>query len=152
FFCLGVTSAGMSEEDYTRVTYGIVMAAAKTLLEQSPDATFIFVSGMGTDSTEKSKTMWARVKGKAENAVLAMPFKAVYCFRPAFIQPLHGIRSKTTLYNAAYVVIWPFVPLLRLFFRKHMTTTERVGKAMLRVAREGAPKKVLENVDIDALG
>jgi uncharacterized protein YbjT (DUF2867 family) len=152
FFCLGVTSAGMSEEDYTRVTYGIAVAAAKTLLQESPGATFIFVSGMGTDSTEKSKTMWARVKGKAENALLAMPFKAVYAFRPAFIQPLHGIRSKTTLYNAAYAVIWPFVPLLRLFFREHMTTTERVGKAMLRVAREGAPKRVLENVDIDALG
>jgi uncharacterized protein YbjT (DUF2867 family) len=145
FFCLGVSSAGMSEEDYTRVTYGITMAAAEVLVKEN--TTFIYVSGAGTDG----RAMWARVKKRTEDALLAMPFKASYMFRPAFIQPLHGIKSKTGLYNAVYAVMGPLSPVFRPLFGKHMTTTEKVGRAMLRVAREGAPKRVLENDDINAL-
>ena len=152
FFCLGVSSAGMNEASYTRVTYDYAMAAAKALLAASPGLTFVFVSGAGTDGTEKGRSMWARVKGKTENALLAMPFKAAYMFRPAMIQPLHGIKSKTGLYRAAYAVMGPTYPMWKALFPKYVTTTERVGRAMLHVAKHGADKRVLENADLDALG
>jgi len=148
FFCLGVSAAGMSEQDYTRVTYDVTLAAAQVLARLSPAMTFIYVSGEGTDSTEKKRAMWARVKGRTENALLALPFKAVM-FRPGLIRPLHGIRSKTKLYRIAYTVMWPLFPLLGLFGA--LTTTERVGQAMLRVTRDGAPKPILNNRDINAL-
>jgi len=151
FFCLGVSSAGMTEERYHRVTYDITMAAARTLAKLNPQMTFIYVSGMGTDSTERGRAMWARVKGKTENALLQLPFKAQYMFRPAFIQPLHGIRSKTKLYRALYAVMGPIYPLLRVLFPKYVTTTEQVGRAMLKVAQQGAQKSVLENWDINAI-
>jgi uncharacterized protein YbjT (DUF2867 family) len=151
FFCLGVSSAGMSEADYTRVTYDLTLAAAQTLARLNPAMTFIYVSGAGTDSTERGRSMWARVKGRTENALLRLAFKAVM-FRPAFIEPLHGIRSRTALYRVIYPVLRPLVPLVKALFPKWVTTTERVGRAMLRVAREGAPKPVLENGEIDALG
>ncbi|HEV8247381.1 MAG TPA: NAD-dependent epimerase/dehydratase family protein [Polyangiaceae bacterium] len=150
FFCVGVSSAGMSEADYRRVTYDTAVAAARTLVESSPGMTFIFVSGTGTDSTGKSRTMWARVKGDAENAILALPFKGKYAFRPAFIRPMHGIKSRTFAYRAAYAIVTPLFPLLKLLFPAQVTTTERVGRAMLNVARFGAAKPVLENADIDA--
>ena len=102
FFCLGVSSAGMSEEEYTRVTYDTAVAAGKTLLAKNPALTFVFVSGMGTDSTEHGKTMWARVKGRTENALLSMPFKRSYMVRPAAIQPLHGERSRATPTRIGY--------------------------------------------------
>ncbi|HEU4405294.1 MAG TPA: NAD(P)H-binding protein [Polyangiaceae bacterium] len=152
FFCLGVSSAGMSEEAYRRVTYDLTMAVARTLLEQNPAMTFVFVSGAGTDGTEKGRSMWARVKGEAENAVAKLPFKATYMFRPAFIQPLHGITSRTKLYRAIYAVGAPLFPLWNAIAPKYVTTTEEVGRAMLEVARRGAPKRVLENDDIRALG
>jgi uncharacterized protein YbjT (DUF2867 family) len=148
FFCLGVSSAGMSEADYHRITYGITIAAAETLSRLNPRMTFIFVSGAGTDSSEKGKTMWARVKGKTENALMRMPFKAVYLFRPGMIQPLHGIRSKTPVYRWVYTILGPIVPLLRRIFPRQITTTEELGRAMLAVARHGAPKKILESADI----
>lgn len=150
FFCLGVTSAGMTEESYTRVTYDITMAAATPLARLNPSMTFIFVSGAGTDSTERGRTMWARVKGKTENALLRMPFQAAYMFRPGVIQPLHGIRSKTKLYNTLYVILRPLLPLLKRF-PSAMTTTEQIGKAMLRVAKEGAPVKVLDSAAINQI-
>ena len=149
FFCLGVSSAGMTEERYHRVTYDITMAAARTLAKLNPQMTFIYVSGMGTDSTERGRAMWARVKGKTENALLQLPFKAQYMFRPAFIQPLHGIRSKTKLYRALYAVMGPIYPWLRASFPKYVTTTEQVGRAMLKVAQQGTQKSVLENWDIN---
>jgi uncharacterized protein YbjT (DUF2867 family) len=149
FFCLGITSAGMSEADYRRVTYDIALAAARALVKVNPGMTFIFVSGMGADSSEKGRVMWARVKGQTENALLALPFKAVYAFRPAAIQPLHGIRSKTTWINAAYAVVGPLYPVLKALFPKYVTTTEVVGRAMINVARHGAPQRVLENQDIN---
>ena len=152
FFCLGVSAAGMTEVDYHRVTYGFTLAAAETLVKLNPGMTFIFVSGAGTDSTEQGRIMWARVKGKAENALLRLPFKAVYLFRPAGIRPLHGITSKTRAYRIGYALTWPFLPLLTRAFPSFMTTTERIGHAMLKAARAGAPKAVLESRDINELG
>lgn len=149
FFCLGISSAGMSEAEYKRITYDITIAAAQTLLKMNPNLTFIFVSGLGTDSTEKSRTMWARIKGKTENALLQMPFKAKYMFRPGFIQPLHGITSKTKLYKVFYVLITPLYPLLKILFPKHVTTTEKIGRAMIKVAKQGASKNILTTADIN---
>lgn len=149
FFCLGVTSSGMTEEAYTRVTYDITMAAATPLARLNPGMTFIFVSGAGTDSTEKGRLMWARVKGKAENALLRMPFKAAYMFRPGVIQPLHGIRSKTKLYQALYTVTLPLLPLLKRLFPRAITTTEQIGRAMLKIAKDGAPTKILDAAAIN---
>jgi uncharacterized protein YbjT (DUF2867 family) len=149
FFCLGITSAGMSEADYRRVTYDIALTAARALVTLNPGMTFIFVSGMGADSSEKGRVMWARVKGQTENALLALPFKGVYVFRPGAIQPLHGIRSKTTWINAAYAALGPLYPVLKALFPKYVTTTELVGRAMINVARRGAPQRVLENHDIN---
>jgi uncharacterized protein YbjT (DUF2867 family) len=148
FFCLGVSAAGMTEVEYTHITYDTTLAAAKVLARLSPSMTFIYVSGAGTDSTEQERAMWARVKGKTENALLALPFKAVM-FRPGLIRPLHGIRSKTRMYRIAYTVMWPLFPVLSLFGA--LTTTERVGLAMLRIAREGSPTKLVTNREINQL-
>jgi hypothetical protein len=149
FFCLGVSSAGMKEEDYRRITYDFTMAAARTLARINPNMTFIYVSGMGTDSSERGRPMWARVKGKTENDLLGLPFKAAYMFRPGLIVPLDGIESKTRLYRAFYAVMAPLLPLLNAAFPKYVTTTEQVGRAMITVARQGASKPVLENKDIN---
>jgi uncharacterized protein YbjT (DUF2867 family) len=148
FFCLGVTSAGTSEQEYERITCGIPVAAAQTLVKLNPGMTFVYVSGSGADSSEKGSTMWARIKGKAENALLAMPFKATYVFRPAFIQPLHGIRSRTKLYNAMYAVLGPLYPVVKAIAPGYATTTEQLGRAMIAVARKGFAKRILESQDI----
>lgn len=148
FFCLGVTSAGMNEEQYRRVTYGITLAAAETLARLNPEMTFIYVSGMGADSSEKGRVMWARVRGETENAVLRLPFKG-YVFRPAAIVPLYGIKSRTTIYRVLYAMLTPILPWMSTAFPKYVSTTERVGRAMLKVARNGAKKRVLENWDIN---
>jgi len=113
FFCLGVSSAGMDEAAYTRITYDLTLAAAKALLAANTGMTFIYVSGASTDSSEKGRAMWARVKGRTENALLAMGFKTAYMFRPGAIQPMHGIKSRTTMYRVFYAVMWPLMPLLR---------------------------------------
>lgn len=147
FYCLGVSSAGMSEEAYTKVTYDLTVSAAKALLQASPSITFLFISGASTDSTEKKGAMWARVKGRAENALLAMGFKAAYMFRPGLIRPLHGITSRTPLYRVVYVVLWPFMPLLIAMGAG--TTTEKLGRAMINVAMKGYGKKILEGRDIN---
>lgn len=144
FFCLGVSSAGMSEEAYSRVTYDIAMSAATTLARLDPQMTFVFVSGMGTDSTERGKTMWARVKGRTENAILRLPFRRAYMFRPGYIQPMHGIRSRTTLYRVLYVIVSPMYPLLKRLFPNSVTTTERLGLAMLAAAKHGAPAAIVD--------
>ncbi|WP_163867288.1 epimerase [Myxococcus eversor] len=151
FFCLGVSSAGMKEEDYRRVTYDLTLAAAQVLVRTNPKLTFIFVSGAGTDSTEKGRSMWARVKGRTENALAAMPFRAVYLFRPGIIRPMHGIESKTRVYRVLYKVLSPLYPVLKAVAPRFVTTTEAVGLAMLATAELGAPKKVLENDDINQL-
>ena len=151
FFCLGATSAGKSEAEYTRLTYDVTLALAVPLARLSPGLTFVFVSGAGTDSSERGPTMWARVKGRTENALLALPFKAAFMFRPAFIQPVHGEVSKTPAYRTLYRLLRPLIPLIRLVLPGSFTTTERIGRAMLEAARHGAPKRVMESPDIDAL-
>jgi uncharacterized protein YbjT (DUF2867 family) len=151
FFCLGVSSVGMQEETYRRVTYELTVSVAKTLARLNPTMTFIYVSGAGTDSTERGRSMWARVKGRTENALLQMPFKAVFLFRPAYIQPLHGIRTKTRWYGAAYAVMRPFYPLWKILFPNYVTTTECIGRAMLNVTMRGFPQPVLENRDINRM-
>ena len=147
FFTLGVSSAGMKEVDYRRITYDLTLGAAQTLVKLNPEMTFIYISGAGTGGS----TMWARVKGETENALLRLPFKAAYMFRPAFIQPLHGIKSKTALYRIPYAILGPFNSLFLRFFPKYATTTEVLGRAMIKAARDGAPKRVLESQDINAL-
>jgi uncharacterized protein YbjT (DUF2867 family) len=151
FFCLGVSSVGMKEADYRRITYDLTISVAQTLIRLNPTMTFIYVSGTGTDSTEQGRTMWARVKGKTENDLFKMPFKAAYMFRPGYIQPLHGIRTKTKLYAAIYAVIAPLYPALKLLFPRFVTTTECVGRAMIKVVRQGSAKMLLENADINGL-
>jgi uncharacterized protein YbjT (DUF2867 family) len=151
FFCLGVSSVGMSEERYRRLTYDITLAAARTLAKLNPQMVFIYVTGRGTDSSERGKLMWARVKGKTENDLLKLPFKAAYMFRPAGIQPLHGIRSRTAWVQAIYLSVAPLLSLLNRVAPAYMTTTEQVGRAMIRVARDGFPKPALESEDINRL-
>jgi uncharacterized protein YbjT (DUF2867 family) len=151
FFCLGVSSAGMSEQAYRHITYDITLAAASTLARLNPGMTFTYVSGAGTDSSEKGRVMWARVKGATENALLRLPFKAAYMFRPGLIQPLHGIRSRTPVYRLLYSVTRPALPVLLKLFPNSVTTTEQLGRAMLRVARDGYTTPILETRDICAL-
>jgi uncharacterized protein YbjT (DUF2867 family) len=149
FFCLGVSVAGMKEEAYRQVTCDLTLSVARTLAKLNPTMTFIYVSGAGTDSTEHGRLMWARVKGKTENALLQMRFKAVYLFRPAYIQPLYGARTKTAWYGAFYAVVRPFYPLLKALFPNYVTTTECIGRAMLKATKRGFPNPVLENRDIN---
>jgi uncharacterized protein YbjT (DUF2867 family) len=151
FFCVGVSSAGMSEADYRRVTYDIAVAAGRILARLNPQMTFVFVSGAGADSTGRGRVMWARVKGETENAILAMPFKASYVVRPAFILPRHGIRSRTAAYRLFYAALGPLYPVWKALFPRYVTTTEQIGRAMLALARHGAPKRVLETPDLVAL-
>jgi uncharacterized protein YbjT (DUF2867 family) len=151
FFCLGVSAAGMNEREYRRVTYDLTISVAGTLARLNPEMTFIYVSGAGTDSTERGRMMWARVKGKTENALLQMPFKAAYMFRPAYIQPLHGIRAKTAWYRAFYAILAPLYPVWKVLLPKYVTTTECVGRAMIEVARRGAPERVIESRDIGGI-
>jgi uncharacterized protein YbjT (DUF2867 family) len=151
FFCLGVASSGMNETAYRRITYELTLAAAQTLAHLNPHMTFIYVSGSGTDSGERGRMMWARVKGETENALLRLPLKAAYMFRPGFIQPLHGIQSKTPLYRFFYTVTAPVLPLMRRIFPNQILTTEQIGRAMLHAVKHGAPKAILEAPDIRAL-
>jgi uncharacterized protein YbjT (DUF2867 family) len=151
FFCLGVSSTGMTEAAYRRITYDLTLAAAETLARLNPNMTFVFVSGAGTDSTERGRTMWTRVKGATENALLRLPFKAAYMLRPGAIEAMHGITSRTKLYRVFYVVLRPLFVLLRGRLPKYLTTTEQIGRAMLKLAREGGPKRILESEDINRM-
>jgi uncharacterized protein YbjT (DUF2867 family) len=148
-FCLGVTSLGQSEENYRRLTYDITMAVATTLVKLNPGMTFIYVTGQSTDSTEQGRVMWARIKGKTENDLFKLPFKAAYMFRPGGIQPLHGIRSKTAWVQAIYAATGPLWTLLNRIAPKYVTTSEKLGRAMIKVARDGYPKPILESLDIN---
>ena len=149
YFCLGVSSVGMKEESYSRVTYDLTLHMAETLVELNKEMTFCYVSGTRTDSSEKGRSMWARVKGRTENALLALPFKAAYMFRPGYIQPMKGIRSATKLYNTLYVVFKPLYPLFKSLFPKYVTSTVQVGEAMINIVSKGYEKKFLENRDIN---
>jgi uncharacterized protein YbjT (DUF2867 family) len=150
FFCLGITSAGMSEAAYTRVTYNLSVSAGLALLRASPRLRLCFISGAGADSSETGRVMWARVKGRAENALLAMPFTQVTIFRPGIIEPLHGITSRTASYRLLYALLAPLVPVVHALAPAQITTTESIGRAMLQVALAGSAKRVLTNADINA--
>ena len=144
FFCLGVSSMGMAEAAYRRITYDFTLAAAQALVRLNPGMSFLYVSGMGTGG----RSMWARVKGETEDALLALPFKAAYMLRPGFIQPLHGIRSRTRIYRLAYALTGALVPLLKRLMPGLMLTTEELGRAMIHLARDGYPRPRLEIADL----
>lgn len=148
FFCMGVSSVGMKEEEYRRMTYDLTLGFAKEALAANPGMTFCYVSGAGTDSSEKSRMMWARVKGKTENDLLALGFKSAYMFRPGFIRPLRGIKSRTPLYNTIYALIRPFYSLI-MRMPRYTTDTVTIGKAMIQVTLKGFHKNILESLDIN---
>jgi len=150
-FCLGVTSAGMTESAYTRITHDLTLAVAGHLAQLEPGMVFIYISGAGADASERGRIMWARVRGRTENDLRRLPLRRVYVFRPSFIQPLHGIRSRTGWYQLLYAVFRPLAPLVRTLFPGAILTTESLGRAMLLAARQGAPKEVLEARDLNAL-
>lgn len=152
FYCLGVSSSGMDEAAYGRLTYDLTLTAASLLARLNPQMVFTYVSGAGTDSTETGPVMWARIKGKTENALQRLPFSGVYLFRPGVIQPLHGIRSKTRSYRLFYTLTKPLLPLARKMFPKAIVSTEDVGRAMLNAARRGTGRVILEAGDIARLG
>ena len=151
FLCLGVSSAGLTEARYSELTYDLTLAIATTVAAASPGLTLTYVSGAGTDSSEHGSSMWARVKGRTENALLRLPVKAAFMFRPGVIQPLHGVVSKTRSYRLLYLFAGPLLPLLKRLFPRHITSTEQIGRAMIRLARQGGPRQVLEAADINAL-
>ena len=151
FYCLGASAAGLSEEEYSRINYELTLAVAETLARLDPDMTFVYVSGTGTDSTERGRVMWARVKGRTENALLRLPFKAAYMLRPGLIIPMYGVKSKTRLYRVFYTVLGPLLPALKALFPRSVITTEHLAKVMLRLARSGYSKQVLEVGDLAAL-
>ncbi len=151
-FCAGVSSVGMSEAAYTKVTFDLTMTVANLLARQNPPMVFVFVTGQGTDGTEQGKTMWARVKGKTENALMALPFRGAYMFRPGYIHPMDGIQSRTLAYRLGIIVARPLYPLVRRIWPNNVTTTRNIGRAMLAAARQGNEKRVLETPDINALG
>jgi len=144
YFCLGVSSVGMKEKDYSRVTYDLTMQAAATLSKLNADMTFCYVSGAGTDSTEKGHLMWARVKGKTENNLIKLPFRAVYMFRPGFIKPIKGLKNAYAFSG----VLGSMYPVWKVLFPRYVCTLEEIGAAMINVSARGYPKKILENKDI----
>lgn len=148
FFCLGVSSAGMSEEKYKVITHDYAVKAAEALSNQNKDMTFCFISGAGTDEKEKSRMMWARVKGSAENALKEFPFKQLYLMRPAYIQPMKGVKPGMKMYN----IMGPLYPVLKFLFPKMVTNTIEVGLAMINAVLHGYEKQTLENSDIIKLG
>jgi len=149
FFCLGATAAGRTEEEYAAINYEVPVAVGTTLAQLNPGMTFIYVSGAGTDSTEHGNIMWARVKGRTENKLLNLPLNA-FMFRPAFIQPMHGEISKTRAYRIFIAAFKPVFPLMRTLFPGFVTTTDRIGRAMLNIARNGNTKRILESRDINS--
>jgi uncharacterized protein YbjT (DUF2867 family) len=151
FFCLGASSIGMSEAAYARVTYDLTMAAARVMVAANPNMTFCYVSGVGTDSTERGRTMWARVKGKTENALLTLGFKAAYMFRPGYIQPIGDVQSKTGWVQTAYDIARPLYPLIHRLLPNNSTTTSNLGRAMIQVAVAGYSKQVLYSADFNTL-
>ncbi len=147
FFCLGVSSAGMNETDYTRITYDLTMQAAMVLSRLNPGMTFCYISGTGTDSTEHGRFMWARVKGRTENHLARLPFKAVYSFRPGLMKPTKGQRNVRPIFK---IVAWPY-PLWKVLFPWSVCTLKDLGLAMINAALYGSSKKILENLDITRL-
>jgi uncharacterized protein YbjT (DUF2867 family) len=150
FFCLGVSAVGMKEAEYRRTTYDLTLGVAEMLARVGSLKTFVYVSGQGTNA--EGRQMWARVKGATENALIEMPFAQVFCFRPGYIQPMHGVRSKVGWYNGVYAALSWLYPLLHRVAPSMVTSTEEVGRAMISVTRNGYPKRVLETADIHVAG
>ncbi|UTW61569.1 epimerase [bacterium SCSIO 12741] len=148
YFCLGISAVGLSEEKYTEITHSLTLNFAQEFLIQNPDSVFCYVSGAGTDSSEKGRSMWARVKGKTENDLLAMNFSKAYMFRPGFIQPLRGIQSRTAAYRVIYKIFWPLYLVLKQF-PAAATNTTNLGKAMIEVASKKPDLKILGNKEIN---
>jgi len=148
FFCMGVSSTGMSEESYARVTYDLTLQTATTLVQQSPQLVLIYVSGAGTDSTEHGSVMWARVKGKTENHLKTLPFAAVGLFRPGIIIPMNGEKSKTRSYRLFYAIFRPLLRVLHRLAPNSILTTEEMGRAMLNFAKQSTDRRILETPDI----
>ncbi|MCH6573850.1 MAG: NAD-dependent epimerase/dehydratase family protein [Bacteroidetes bacterium] len=144
YFCMGVSSIGKKEEEYTRLTYDLTMHVANTLVKLNPEMTFCYISGAGTDSTEKGRSMWARVKGKTENDLMKLPFKASYMFRPGYIQPTKGLKNTYKFYK----VVAPIYPLIKLLFSKYVCTLQEIGLSMINVTLYGSDKQILECKDI----
>jgi len=152
FFCLGVSAVGMSETEYIRVTHDLTLSVAREILDAGARPVFCYVSGAGTDATGRGRSMWARVKGRTENDLLALPFRAAYMLRPGFIQPLRGVRSKTTLYRAFYTALAPLSGVLPRLLPGLATTSVAVGRALIRLAAEGYPRPIVETRDINRIG
>jgi len=152
FHCMGVSAAGLNEESYSILTYDITLNLAKTLLEQNPGISFSYVSGAGTDSTEKGRFMWARVKGKTENDLLSLGFKRAHMYRPGFIQPRQGVKSSVAWYNAVYTILKPLVPIIKYIAPNSVTSSDIIGKAMINVALNGFEIPILEMKDINKYG
>jgi uncharacterized protein YbjT (DUF2867 family) len=151
FFCAGVSAVGMDEASYSRVTFDLTVAAADALASASPGIRFCYVSGAGTDASARGRVMWARVKGRTENRLLDTPGIEAYMFRPGYIQPMKGVRSKTRLYRWVYTLVSPLYPLLGPLLPGQMTTSEKVGRAMINVAAQGCGRRVLEVRDINEI-
>ncbi|MBK8805561.1 MAG: NAD-dependent epimerase/dehydratase family protein [Bacteroidales bacterium] len=149
--CIGISSVGMDEKTFTRYTFDLTTHIAQTMLQNNPESYFTYISGQGTDSSEKGRVMWARVKGRTENALIKMPFKAVYIFRPGYIQPLNGIKSRTKLYNALYFFTKPLYFILK-HFEKQITDTNRTAKSFINCIKYNESKNILEIEDINRLG
>jgi uncharacterized protein YbjT (DUF2867 family) len=147
YFCLGVSSLRMKEDEYRRITHDLTIQVADILVKLNPAMTFCYISGLGTDSTEKGRTMWARVKGKTENDLIKLPFKAAYMFRPGYIQPTKGLKNSYKIYK----VLSPFYPLWKALFSKYVCTLEEIGLAMINTVLSGSDLKVLECKDIRLL-
>ena len=148
FHSLGVSAAGLSEAEYSRINYEMTLSVAEALVRNSPGVVFVYVSGAGTDSTERGRVMWARVKGRTENALLRLPFRSAYMLRPGLIVPVHGVKSKSRLYRVFYTIFGPVLPMLRKLFPRAIITSEQLGWAMLGLARSGYRKQVLEAADL----
>ena len=147
FFCLGVSAVGMSEQEYHRLTYLLTLNLAQLLARQNNDMTFCYISGAGTDSSEKGRMMWARVKGKTENDLMKLPFKKVYAFRPGYMHPTKGLKNTLRYYK---FLGWLY-PLFRLLLPKYVSTLKELGLAMIQVTLKGYSKNILEVKDIVAL-
>jgi uncharacterized protein YbjT (DUF2867 family) len=151
-FCAGVSAVGHTEAEYRRITYDMTLTVANALVQLSPAMRFLYVTGTGTDSSERGRQMWARVKGATENALLRLGFAAVVLFRPGYIQPLGGLRSKVGWYNTFYTVLRPVYPLLKLVGANYVTDSETLGRAMLAAVQPGGPSGVIESAGINRLG
>src|SRR2546421_1642073 len=147
FFCLGVSSVGLNETKYYELTYSLTLQFAKTVSKRNPDLVFCYISGAGTDSTERGRSMWARVKGKTENALMKLPFKKVYAFRPGYMQPTPGLKHA----NRWYLLLAWLYPVWRTFFPKYVTTLKELGLAMINCVRLGYEKSIIEVKDIQKL-